>query len=112
MAPSLTEWESFYVITGSSGAALTGLMFVVITLAAERLPVREGDRAEGLAAYSTPSLVHFSVVLLLAAVMTIPHRSFLSLGTGLGVGAALGVVYTASTIARMRRVKQYTPVAE
>src|ERR1041384_3296763 len=29
----LTEWESFYVIVGSSAGALTGLMFVVIALA-------------------------------------------------------------------------------
>jgi len=35
-APSiLAHWESFYVIVGSSAAALTGLMFVVITLIAD-----------------------------------------------------------------------------
>ena len=32
-APTLfTAWESFYVIVGSSGAALTGLQFVVMAL--------------------------------------------------------------------------------
>lgn len=31
----LAAWESFYVIVGSSAAALTGLQFVVIVLAAE-----------------------------------------------------------------------------
>ncbi|SRR6266851_5054040 len=31
----LAAWESFYVIVGSSGAALTGLQFVVIALIAE-----------------------------------------------------------------------------
>jgi hypothetical protein len=31
----LVAWESFYVIVGSSGAALTGLQFVVIALIAE-----------------------------------------------------------------------------
>mgnify|MGYP001252826337 CR=1 FL=1 len=30
----ITAWSNFYVITGSSAAALTGLMFVVITLVA------------------------------------------------------------------------------
>jgi hypothetical protein len=35
-------WESFYVIVGSSAAALTGLQFVVITLSAqERLKLRQ-----------------------------------------------------------------------
>jgi len=35
----LAPWSNYYVITGSSAAALTGLMFVVITLVAsvERL---------------------------------------------------------------------------
>ncbi len=31
----LSQWESFYVIVGSSAGGLTGLMFVVITLAAD-----------------------------------------------------------------------------
>ena len=30
----LTTWQNFYVIIGSAAAALTGLMFVVITLIA------------------------------------------------------------------------------
>ena len=33
--PVLVPWESFYVIVGSSGAALTGLQFVVIALLAD-----------------------------------------------------------------------------
>ena len=31
----IAAWESFYVIVGSSGAALTGLQFVVIALTTE-----------------------------------------------------------------------------
>jgi hypothetical protein len=31
----LAEWDSFYVITGSSAGGLTGLTFVVIALAAD-----------------------------------------------------------------------------
>jgi hypothetical protein len=33
---ALGEWESFYVIVGSSAGALIGLQFVVIALIAER----------------------------------------------------------------------------
>ena len=33
--PALAGWESFYVIVGSSGAALIGLQFVVIVLITE-----------------------------------------------------------------------------
>jgi len=35
--PPLSEWETFYVITGSAAAALTGLMFVVIALRTEAI---------------------------------------------------------------------------
>ena len=35
LASSLAAWESFYVIVGTSAAALTGLTFVVIVLLAE-----------------------------------------------------------------------------
>ena len=33
-------WENFYVIVGSSAAALTGLQFVVVTLGAEARSMR------------------------------------------------------------------------
>ena len=35
MIPQLEAWDNFYVIVGSSAAALTGLMFVVIALIAD-----------------------------------------------------------------------------
>lgn len=57
---ALGEWESFYVIVGSSGGALIGLQFVVITLIAERPRVRDDVRANK--AFTTPSVVHFAVV--------------------------------------------------
>jgi hypothetical protein len=34
----LAEWEGFYVIIGTSAAALTGLMFVVIAVVADSGP--------------------------------------------------------------------------
>src|SRR6058998_2956583 len=37
------EWDSFYVIVGSAAGALIGLQFVVLTLIAERPPLRAAD---------------------------------------------------------------------
>ena len=48
---ALRAWESFYVIVGSSGGALIGLQFVVITLIAER---RGLANAGSLSAFGTP----------------------------------------------------------
>jgi hypothetical protein len=56
-------WQNFYVIVGSSAGALIGLQFVVITLIAAR-PIA-GDAQSAGAAFATPTIVHFGVVLLL-----------------------------------------------
>ena len=64
------EWESFYLIVGSAAGALIGLQFVVITLIAERPPPEEAG-----AAFATPTIVHFSVVLLLSAVLRAPWHA-------------------------------------
>jgi hypothetical protein len=60
MPVSLADWESFYVITGTAGAALTGLTFIVITLAGDRA---ERASADGVGAFSTPAVTHFSIAL-------------------------------------------------
>src|SRR5689334_16545216 len=62
--PELAGWDSFYVIIGSSAAALTGLMFVVIAVSGEVAPAQ--DTVAGIRAFSTPTVVHFGAVLLLA----------------------------------------------
>jgi hypothetical protein len=60
-------WKSFYVIVGSSAGALTGLMFLVIAL------LIDFRRAEQLLdAFATPTVAHFSSVLLLSAIMSAP----------------------------------------
>src|SRR3989442_9977157 len=68
-------WENFYVIIGSSAAALTGLQFVVIVLGAEARSVRGPE----LGAFGTPTVVHFCAVLLVSAILSVPWRE---LGSG------------------------------
>jgi hypothetical protein len=53
--PALAGWESFYVITGSSAAALIGLQFVVIALVAE---VRSRTTPDTIGASSRESGEH------------------------------------------------------
>ena len=101
--PSLAGWEGFWVIIGSSGAALTGLMFVVVALAADR----DQPQAEGVGAFGSPTVFHFEMVLLVAAIGTIPRRTVASLGLCLLATALVGLVYTIVGIARMRRQRGY-----
>ena len=50
----LHEWEGFYVIVGTSAAALTGLMFVVIAVVADAGPRSATPR--GIATFITPTI--------------------------------------------------------
>ena len=58
------------------------------------------------------SVVHFCLVLLMAAVMTSPQHSATSLGASLVAVALIGLGYMVAVLVRMQRVKAYSPVAE
>src|SRR6266581_9100398 len=105
----LSLWESFYVIVGSSGAGLTGLMFVVITLAADSTVPRT---PETLNAFGTPNVIHFVAVLLIAAVLSAPWQRFKDPAHVVGATALAGVVYVLIVLRRMRRQSGYKPVLE
>jgi hypothetical protein len=107
MLPPLHEWEGFYVITGSSAAALTGLMFVVITLTAERRISKDGA---GVHAFATPTVFHFGVVLLLAGIMTTPAHTPASLAFCLAITGLGGLAYVGSVARMMLQQTDYAPV--
>src|SRR5256885_13946893 len=102
----LNEWDSFYVIVGSAGGALIGLQFVVMTLIADR-PVHDVARAG--AAFATPTIVHFSSVLFLSAILRAPWQTAAPLPVLLGLTGLAGVVYTANVVLRMRAQTAYKP---
>ncbi len=105
-----TVWENFYVIVGSSGGALIGLQFVVITLIANR-PIGPGP-GQGAAAFATPTVVHFSSVLLLSAVATAPWHSITGAAIVWGVLGLVDSLYELVVIRRMRTQSLYKPVFE
>jgi hypothetical protein len=106
----LHGWENFYVIVGSSAGALIGLQFVVITLIAE-IPLSQAD-AEAGSAFSTPSVVHFAVVLFLSALITAPWEGIGVVEKLWGLVGVGGVVYTALVVRRLRTQHAYNPVFE
>ena len=107
--PRLSAWESFYVIVGSSGGALIGVQFVVITLVAG---MRRRTPASTLNAFATPTVVHFSGALLIAAIMSAPWRSLLPASAALAACGLGGLVYGAIVVRRARRQTEYRPVGE
>jgi hypothetical protein len=102
----LDKWDSFYVIVGSAAGALIGLQFVVITLIAERPPPRA---AEAGAAFSTPTIVHFSAVLLLSALLRAPWGSIAPIAWICGLFGSAGIAYALVTAWRMRVQTAYKP---
>jgi hypothetical protein len=107
---ALAEWGNFYVIVGSSAGALIGLQFVVITLIAGRPVVRGAAQASD--AFTTPSVVHFGIVLLLAAVVSAPWGGTGTVSVVWGLAGLGGIVYGAVVARRMRAQTAYRPVFE
>jgi hypothetical protein len=105
----LVAWESFYVIVGSSGAALTGLQFVVIALVAEA-SVQSSSRE--IAAFGTPTVVHFCSALSISALLSAPWRALSGPAIVLGCGGILGVIYVIVIVIRTRAQTGYKPVLE
>lgn len=104
---SLPEWGNFYVITGSAGAALTGLMFVVIALRSDMIvEAVEG----GVRAFGTPTVMHFCGVLLIAAVLSIPHQTATSLALCAGGTGVAGLALSTWVVVQARRQRSYAPV--
>ena len=105
----LAGWESFYVIVGSSAAALTGLQFVVIALINDLHTRASGDTLD---AFGTPTVVHFCVALLPASILSAPWATLHSPAIALAVTGLAGLFYAAIVIRRARRQQDYKPVAE
>jgi hypothetical protein len=105
-----TPWAAFYTVTASAAAALIGLMFVVITLVTGE--ERRQNAGDGIAAFSTPTVVHFGSALFFSALAIVPWPSLGVLATIAGVAGAGGVVYVVRTIQRTKRLTRYDPDAE
>jgi hypothetical protein len=102
-ALSLTDWQSFYVIIGSSGAALTGLTFIVITITSDANAIVDPvNRLHAMRAFISPTVVHFASTLWLSALMSVPGHSAGSLSVGLGLSGAIGVGYCVRVSRAMR----------
>jgi hypothetical protein len=107
----LAGWETFYVIIGSSSAALIGLQFVVIALSADRQAIAPTDEST-VRAFASPTIIHFSVVLLLSAFMTIPRQTVFSLHICVVSAALFGLIQVVRAFLVMRKQQGYTPVTE
>jgi hypothetical protein len=105
----LPTWQNFYVITGTAAATLTGLMFVVVTLIAR---IRDRASNEALGAFASPTVVHFCIALLVAAILSAPWQALWIAGLLLGLTGFGGVTYDIIVVLRARRQTDYQLILE
>ena len=107
MMPEFVEWESFYVIVGAAAGTLIGLQFVVLTLIAERPPIR--GAADASAAFVTPTIIHFATTLLLSALVRVPWQAIFPAAVLWGLPGLGGLAYIVIVARRMRLQAAYKP---
>jgi hypothetical protein len=88
--PMLNGWSDFFTLTGSAGATLLGLLFVVVTLGTQLSKSRKLDVAH---AVLTPALVSFAGVLLQSMVALAPWQSNVPSGVIFVVLGIAGFIY-------------------
>lgn len=106
-ATALAPWQGFYVIVGSSGGALIGVQFVVITLLAY---MRHSTTASSINAFATPTVVHLAGALFVSAIMSAPWPALVDVAVALAMCGLGGLAYGATVIRGVRRQTAYRPV--
>jgi hypothetical protein len=89
----LERSANFYLLTAGAAATLIGLLFVIITLGAERRV--EGSTAK-IHLYLTPTVVFFGSVLEVAALLTFPNHTRLTATLCICLAGVVGLVYSGS----------------
>jgi hypothetical protein len=82
------HWDSYYILIGSASGALIGLLFVVATLQSGRDPE---ESARGASIYITPTVLHFTVVLVVSAMASAPGLSRWAAGLVPAAAAIVGL---------------------
>lgn len=98
-AQVLHGWQVFYTLVGGAAATLTGLMFVAASLGVRLINERDDPLVR---TFITPTVIHFSVVLLISALMTVPLQIPALLTTQLAVAGLSVVWYSLSHLQRLR----------
>lgn len=106
----LSAWSTFYATMATSAAALTGLVFVVITLIRDVGDMQPNE--EGLATFTTPTVIHFCASLYVAAVFIVPWRSYGGVAILVGLCGLYGVLYVLRVMYRTMHLDRETYVPD
>ncbi len=109
-AAILSSWANFYVMIGSAAAALTGLMFVVITLVSGS--ERTTSTHDGIGTFSTPTVLYFCAAFVVAATLCAPWHELIGPSVSIGITGICGIAYVMRLMRRATRLETYKPDLE
>jgi hypothetical protein len=93
LADLVEDWHDFSLLVGTAAATLVGLMFVAASIGASVFI--EKDRA-AMKAFISPTVVHFTTVLVIAVLSLIPTHEWHTLAGLLAVVALASAIYSAN----------------
>jgi hypothetical protein len=88
LADAVSPWHDFYMLVGTASATLVGLLFVAVSVG-----FHTRDKHPALRAFVSPSVVHFTSVLVACLIAIAPIRDWMILGPMVGGEGLFGVVY-------------------
>jgi len=100
MVNQLRDWHDFYILIATASATLIGLMFVAASVGSS---IFNAEREVPLRAFLTPTVVHFSVILVSCLASMAPSLSGVSLGALLAAIGAVGIGFTCRAVLNLRR---------
>ena len=90
----LETWHDFYLLVGTAGVTLTGLLFVVVSLGPRVIAERQGHSVR---AFLSPNAVYFTTTLVVSAMLMVPSLAAKAIGTLLCTGAVGSLEYLVYT---------------
>ena len=88
-AETLKEWHDFYVLMGTAGATLLGLLFIAVSLGAGYLTE---ERQSATRTFMSPVVVHFTTVFFLSAIALFPSHQAEFFAALIGGTALIGAI--------------------
>ena len=95
---ALTQWHDFYALIGGAAATLVALMFVAASIGAGVFTMKH---QAGVRTFLSPTVVHFTAVLVICLFANIPTDNRTLLGALLGCVGAVGLGYSGWVWQRM-----------
>jgi hypothetical protein len=97
---ALRQWRDFYALIGTASATLVALMFVAASIGAG---VFTREHQAGIRSFLSPTVVHFSTVLIICLLATIPTETWAVLGVLLMCAGVIGLAYSGWIWRRMMK---------